>query len=61
MDIIGRKNNIPKTGSHRISKIAPTIALLYTFIPFANHQYPDEIMLNKKTILLVCVFLDGVE
>ena len=58
-DIIGSKNNKPINGSQSISKIAPTIALLYTLIPFVNHQYPEAMMLEIKTILLVFEFLKG--
>jgi fumarylacetoacetate (FAA) hydrolase family protein len=61
IEIIGSTNNITRTGSQRISKIAPTKATLFTFITCPSHQYPDTMMLNKKTILLVLEFLNSVE
>ena len=61
IEIIGSTNNIARTGSQKISKITPTNAKLYTLIICPSHQYPDTIMLNKKTILLVLEFLNGVE
>ena len=61
IETIGSKNNIARIGSQKISKIAPTKAKLYTFMTCPSHKYPDAIMLNKKTILLVLEFLNGVE
>ena len=61
MEIIGSKNNINRAGSHRISKIAPTMVKLYTFMTCPSHQYPDTVMLKIRTILPMLEFLNAVE